>query len=839
MRRIHSRIHGVRTRVMLLALCSVTVLGLAGASTFGASAAATGLVASYSFDAGSGTTLKDESGHGNTGAISSATWTNGLHGKALSFNGTNSQVRIPDAPSLDLTSGMTLEAWVYPTTLYGLWRTVVIKEMPGELAYALYAKGDSPNPIGIVNTGTEQYSRGGTALSLRRWQHLAATYDGTTARLYVNGSLASSVAAPGATLTSSGALAIGGNNVWKEWFKGSIDDVRVYNRPLSSSELRADMATAVTATAAAPTPPPTPTDTAAPSTPSGVVVSAGGQTSVSLKWTTSTDNVGVSGYTVYKAGGGTDVVSSTADSVGGLTCGTSYSFSVDAFDAAGNHSAKAAATGTTAACNPTDGQPPTTPTGLSVSGVTVSSLSLSWAASTDNTGVAGYHVYRNGTAAGTATTLSSTIGSLACGTSYTLAVDAYDAAGNVSAKAQTTGATAACPVGNPPPANGTAQLWVDANGGSCTRSSSPAAYADAQACGSLNDAYLKAAAGDLILIKAGSYGSQEIANRSDIGTAQVVFQPAPGESVTLHDLTIFAHDIAVQGGDTLGVDEPNRLTITQGTDAQMAHYNDGYRHIVLEDIHTESAFINAWATTLRYSEIGPLNVCAGRSDDLVKGWWFDVNGQDQGIQQLRVEYNDIHDNHDEGCSAGSPHNDAIQFEGDNSVIRGNHIWWCGTQCVFQGYDGVNDVIDNNMIEESSGCSRCGDSSEVGVAGTVLFQNNTVKGNVTFSGGSIPANATVRNNIFLSGQGCDPKAVYSYNVFPASGGSACGTNAKRGSPVMTIASALLGNSDANFNLSTTDSVAVNAGDPGNYSATDIDGRSRPMGGLPDAGAYEAK
>ncbi len=73
------------------------------------------LVAAYSFDEGTGTTVGDSSGNGNTGTIVNATWTTaGAYGDALQFNGTNSWVIINDAASLDLTTGMTLEAWVNP-----------------------------------------------------------------------------------------------------------------------------------------------------------------------------------------------------------------------------------------------------------------------------------------------------------------------------------------------------------------------------------------------------------------------------------------------------------------------------------------------------------------------------------------------------------------------------------------------------------------------------------------------------------------------------------------------------------------------------------------------------
>ena len=79
-----------------------------------------GLVAAYSFNEGNGTTVNDTSGKGNHGTISGAQWTDsGRYGKALVFNGVKAWVTVNDAPSLDLTAGMTLEAWVYPTALNG------------------------------------------------------------------------------------------------------------------------------------------------------------------------------------------------------------------------------------------------------------------------------------------------------------------------------------------------------------------------------------------------------------------------------------------------------------------------------------------------------------------------------------------------------------------------------------------------------------------------------------------------------------------------------------------------------------------------------------------------
>ena len=98
----------------------------------------TGLVAAYGLDTGTGTTITDQSGTGNNGTLTNTTWagpTTGRYGNALTFNGTNATATIPDTPSLDLTTGMTLEAWVRPTNLGNSYRTVLMKEQTGSMAY--------------------------------------------------------------------------------------------------------------------------------------------------------------------------------------------------------------------------------------------------------------------------------------------------------------------------------------------------------------------------------------------------------------------------------------------------------------------------------------------------------------------------------------------------------------------------------------------------------------------------------------------------------------------------------------------------------------------------------
>jgi hypothetical protein len=217
------------------------------AVTLTVSPASTNLVGAWGFDDGSGTTAADASGRGNTGTLNGATWTTaGKFGGALSFNGTSNWVTIPDNDTLDLTTGMTMEAWVRPTAIGSAWRCVMLKEQPGDLIYALYAGDSRGRAATDVFTSSDIGLSGTASTALNTWTHLAATYDGATLRLYVNGVQAASKAVTGSIRSSTGALRIGGNNIWtNEWFAGLIDEVRLYNRALTATEIQADMNKAV------------------------------------------------------------------------------------------------------------------------------------------------------------------------------------------------------------------------------------------------------------------------------------------------------------------------------------------------------------------------------------------------------------------------------------------------------------------------------------------------------------------------------------------------------------------------------------------------------------------
>ena len=213
---------------------------------------ASGLVAAYSFDEGTGATVADSSGGGNTGLIAGAAWTSqGRFGAALVFDGSNDWVAIADSASLDLTSGLTLEAWVFPTAITG-WRTVILKEQPGQQVYALYASSSTNTPAGqVFVSAAGQRVHGPSAIPVNAWTHLATTYDGAVQRLYVNGVQVATRSQSGAVRVSDSPLRIGGNSIWGEFFQGRIDEVRIYARALTPSEIQTDMNTPVGAGGAA------------------------------------------------------------------------------------------------------------------------------------------------------------------------------------------------------------------------------------------------------------------------------------------------------------------------------------------------------------------------------------------------------------------------------------------------------------------------------------------------------------------------------------------------------------------------------------------------------------
>src|SRR6266849_769857 len=179
-------------------------------------------------------------------------------------------------------------------------------------------------------------------------------------------------------------------------------------------------------------------DTTPPSMPTGLMVTAAGSTGANLSWSASTDNVGVTGYIVSRDGIEAGTTATTTYAETGLSPGVTYSYTVAARDAAGNRSHASPNANFTIA----DTTPPTTPTGLTAAVAGSTGANLSWSASTDNVGVTGYIVRRNGVQIATPAPTSFADTGLSVGT-YSYTVAARDAAGNTSANSASVSITIA------------------------------------------------------------------------------------------------------------------------------------------------------------------------------------------------------------------------------------------------------------------------------------------------------------------------------------------------------------------------------------------------------------
>jgi hypothetical protein len=233
----------MRTFRLLAAIASV-VLGLA--ATPALAGAATAPVAAYGFEETSGTTVADLSGTGNPGRTAGPSRTaGGRFGRALSFDGFDDWMTVGDADSLDLRPGITMSAWVKPSGLGAIARTVMAKEMPDGMVYRLYAGDGTGKPSGHVYTTADFAVTGSAITPLNTWTYLTTTWDRTTLRLFADGVEVASRPLTGTMRASGGPLRIGGNVLGSEFFAGAIDEIRIYNRALSLPEIQGDMAHAV------------------------------------------------------------------------------------------------------------------------------------------------------------------------------------------------------------------------------------------------------------------------------------------------------------------------------------------------------------------------------------------------------------------------------------------------------------------------------------------------------------------------------------------------------------------------------------------------------------------
>lgn len=202
-----------------------------------------GVIGYWKLDETSGQTVSDSSANVNNGTLGTTSavntedpvWTtSGRFIGALNFDGSNDNVTVPDSDSLDISDQVTIELWINKDTNKSqsyLSKGVYVTSGGDE--YALYEND---------TTGTLRFRWGGTIVSSAspvltgNWNHIVGTYDGTTARLYVNG-VESANAAAFSMLNAGGDPLYIGRNSSGFYADGKIDDVVVYNRALSAGEV--------------------------------------------------------------------------------------------------------------------------------------------------------------------------------------------------------------------------------------------------------------------------------------------------------------------------------------------------------------------------------------------------------------------------------------------------------------------------------------------------------------------------------------------------------------------------------------------------------------------------
>ncbi|MCD6219320.1 hypothetical protein J7K43_02915 [Candidatus Calescamantes bacterium] len=224
-------------------LCAIHVRGVIYADDASfqmiSAPAVKGTLGLWCFDDGLGSELlKDSSEYKNHGTLVnmdiSADWVNGKftykNNYALDFDGIDDYVVIPNSHSLNPSSGITLEAWIYPRSEKGC-------DIISKKSYNGYRLG-----IGIasIHTDVGVYDVIGSKPSFNTWHHIAATYDGKELKLYLDGKLEMKIPAKGNLVQVNDPLYIGARNLGSgvsDFFDGIIDEVRILDKPLSEEEI--------------------------------------------------------------------------------------------------------------------------------------------------------------------------------------------------------------------------------------------------------------------------------------------------------------------------------------------------------------------------------------------------------------------------------------------------------------------------------------------------------------------------------------------------------------------------------------------------------------------------
>ena len=202
------------------------------------------LVGLWHFDEESGTIANDSSGNVNPGTlVDGPTWEAGKFGNALSFDGVNDYVEVPSASSI-MPATLTVEAWVQPGKI-GARQSIVSKwDGGGDASYSLELTAGNKFLFYLHNGTTTKYITGTTTVIDGTWYHVAGTYDGSSANLYVDGDLEAGPTTLVAPMTTSSVPLRIGASAQKPptysiycAFKGLVDEVRIWNVALPKEQL--------------------------------------------------------------------------------------------------------------------------------------------------------------------------------------------------------------------------------------------------------------------------------------------------------------------------------------------------------------------------------------------------------------------------------------------------------------------------------------------------------------------------------------------------------------------------------------------------------------------------
>ncbi len=395
---------------------------------------ASDLVANYTF---SGNT-NDNTTYNNHATANGATLETDRFGKAnqaIAFDGINDELTAANSPQQN-SDYTTISFWINAAELPAQGEAFLLSSGGWQERWKISLPPHG-KPVFTTNgsSGISDMDSGDShVVTPGQWQHVVMVHDGTQDKIFFNGVLANAKGVTGTLNSTTHPLGIGYNPIdGGNFFKGALDEVRIYNRALSDAEvaLLYDQQSQ----------PPAGGDTETPSAPLDLTADVR-FTTITLSWQAATDNVGVAAYNVYQDEVKILTTQATATVLADLAPLTDFVFGVSAVDAAGNESSITTLKARSGEDESPDVTPPTKPGNLSA--VTGSySVLLSWEPSIDDRQVAGYVVLVDGetfdTLPGTATSVLVT--GLDPETLYTFEVYAYDNAGNESEIAEITVST--------------------------------------------------------------------------------------------------------------------------------------------------------------------------------------------------------------------------------------------------------------------------------------------------------------------------------------------------------------------------------------------------------------